>query len=312
MTTTPQSATPPRFSAARRWLGSGEGLGLLGVALVGGCLLLALVFDANGDHLYEANEYVVWLLMVVILGAATEAGYWLGRRAKAPMGDATAAADDHTREVQTAVFAVLGLLLAFTYSMAVSRFDDRKQALTAETAAIQTAYLRTQLLPTPLQSTEAALLRQYVDLRLASARPDWYFDTRLRQQTRAVQQQLWTPAAAAAKQEPQSNTLQIFVESLNEVITAQQQRDAARLNHLPGSALYLLFAVSALSVGILGYRSGLGGGRSALGAVLLVLLVATILVIILDLDHPYQGLITISQQNLVDLRRLMNDGAPSP
>jgi hypothetical protein len=312
VTTTPKRSTQSRSSSVRRWLGSGEGLGLLGVLLVGGCLLLALIFDANGDSLYEVNEYVVWLLMVVILGAATEVGYWLGRRAKAQLGDATAAADDHTREVQTAVFAVLGLLLAFTYSMAVSRFDARKQALTAETTAIETAYLRTQLLPTPLQTTEAALLRQYVDVRLASARPDWYFDTPQRQQTQVLQQQMWAPAAAAAKQDTQSNILQIFVESLNEVINAQHQGEAARLNHLPESALYLLFAVSALSVGILGYRSGLGSGRSALGAVLLVLLVATILVIIFDIDHPYQGLITISQQSLIDLRRFMSEGAHSP
>jgi hypothetical protein len=281
----------------------------VGVLLVGGCLLLALVLDSNGDHLYEANEYVVWLLMLVVLGVATEAGYWLGRRAKAQTGEGTKVTSDHTQEVQTALFAVLGLLLAFTYSMAVSRFDDRKQALVAETTSIQTAYLRTQLLPAPLQTTEATLLRQYVDMRLASATPDWYHNTRLREQTHTLQQQMWAPAAAAAKQDPQSNTIQLFVESLNEVVTAQGQRDAARLNHLPGSALYLLFAVSVLSVGIMGFRSGLGSGRSVLGTVILVLLIATILVIILDIDHPYQGLITISQQSLIDLRRYMGAGA---
>ena len=191
MTTSPQTPTDRGFFALWRWLRSGEGLGLVGVLLVSGCLLLALVLDSNGDHLYEANEYVIWLLMLVMLGAATEAGYWLGRRAKAQLGDVAPATDDHTREVQTAVFAVLGLLLAFTYSMAVSRFDDRKQALTAETTAIQTAYLRTQLLPEPLQTTETDLLRQYVDVRLASARPDWYLNTRLREQTHALQQQMW-------------------------------------------------------------------------------------------------------------------------
>ena len=115
------------------------------------------------------------------------------RRRETPPGDAAPAADDHTREVQTAVFAVLGLLLAFTYSMAISRFDARKQALTAEATAIETAYLRTQLLPTPLQTTQATLLRQYVDLRLAAARPDWCFDTRQRQQTQDLQRQMWPP-----------------------------------------------------------------------------------------------------------------------
>jgi len=123
---------------------------------------------------------------------------------------------------------------------------------------------------------------------------------------------MWTPAAEAAKQDPQSNTLQLFVESLNDVISAQGRRDAARLNHLPGSALYLLFAVSALSLGVLGYRAGLGRGRSLLGTVLLVLLIGTLLVVILDIDHPYQGLITISQQSLIDLRRFMNVGSGTP
>ena len=312
MTRSPHTSPQPRIAALRKWMGTGEGLGLLGVLILAGCLLLALVFDASGNLLYQLNEYVVWLLLLVLLAAVTEAGYWLGRRAKTRLGEDASASDDHTREVQTALFAVLGLLLAFTYSMAVSRFDDRKQALTAETTAIQTAYLRTQLLPAPLQTTEAALLRQYVDLRLASARPNWYLDGGLKNQTHALQQQMWTPAAEAAKQDPQSNTLQLFVESLNDVISAQGRRDAARLNHLPGSALYLLFAVSVLSLGVLGYRAGLGRGRSLLGTVLLVLLIGTLLVVILDIDHPYQGLITISQQSLMDLRRFMGAGSGTP
>jgi hypothetical protein len=82
VTTSPQTPTDRGFFALLRWLRSGEGLGLVGVLFVSGCLLLALVLDSNGDHLYEANEYVIWLLMLVMLGAATEAGYWLGRRAK--------------------------------------------------------------------------------------------------------------------------------------------------------------------------------------------------------------------------------------
>jgi hypothetical protein len=312
VSTNPPTPTQSKISSVRRWLGSGEGLALLSVLILAVCLLIALALDASGNFLYQVNEYVVWFLLLAALAAVTESGYWLGRRAKARLRDDAAASDDHTREVQTALFAVLGLLLAFTYSMAISRFDDRKQALTAETTTIQTAYLRTQLLPAPLQTTEAALLRQYVDVRLASARPDWYLDTGLKNQTHALQQQMWTPAAEAAKEDPQSNTLQLFVESLNDVMSAQGSRDAARLNHLPGSALYLLFAVSALSLGALGYRAGLGSGRSLLGTVLLVLLIGTLLVIIFDIDHPYQGLITISQQSLIDLRRYMEARSGTP
>jgi hypothetical protein len=98
-------------------------------------------------------------------------------------------------------------------------------------------------------------------VRLDSARPNWYLDAALKAKTHTLQEQMWSPAAAAAKQDPQSNTLQIFLESLNDVSVAQSERDAARLNHLPGSAVYILFAVSMLALGILGYRSGLGRGR---------------------------------------------------
>jgi hypothetical protein len=312
MTTSPP--TPPQATRRTWWrrFGSGEGLGVACVLLVVGLLLVALALDSSGNFLYQFNEYVVWIVVLAALGGAAEAGYQLGRRAKAQARETAEGTEGHTHEIQTAVFAVLGLLLAFTFAMAVSRFDDRKQALTEETTAIQTAYLRTQLLPADLGTSEATLLRQYVDVRLASARPKWYLDAALRNKTRALQQQMWSPAAAAAKQDPQSNPVQLFVESLNDVISAQGRRDAARLNHLPGSALYLLFAVSALAVGILGYQSGLGTGRSVLGTVLLVLLFATILVIILDIDQPYQGLITISQQSLIDLRQSMGNGSSTP
>ena len=154
-----------------------------------------------------------WFLTLAALGVAVEAGYWLGRRAKAQSPTTAEATQEHTQGVETAVFAVLGLLLAFTYSMAISRFDDRRVALTHEVSAIEIAYERTQVLPTELQTTEAALLRQYVDARLASARPNWYLDTALKAKTHALQEQMWSPVAAAAKQDPQSNTLQIFLKS---------------------------------------------------------------------------------------------------
>ena len=312
MTTHPQTPARANMRAWWRRLGSGEGPGLGAVLVVVGLLIVALVLDASGNALYQLSEYAEWFLTLAALAIAAEVGYWLGRRAKAQSPAAAEATQEHTQGVETAVFAVLGLLLAFTYSMAISRFDDRKAALTHEVSALEIAYERTQVLPTELQTSEAALLRQYVDVRLASARPNWYLDAALKAKTHALQEQMWSPVAAAAKQDAQSNTLQIFLESLNDVSAAQSERDAARLNHLPGSAVYILFAVSMLALGILGYRTGLGRGRSVLGTVLLVLLIATILVVILDIDQPYQGLITISQQSLIDLRDLMGRGPPPP
>lgn len=292
-----------------RRLRSGEGLGMAGLALVVVVTALLLALDSSGNRLYQQNEFVLCLVLLVLLVAAGDAGYRLGRRTPAPASEET---KEYANQIQTAIFAVLGLLLAFTFSMAVSRFDARQQALVEETNAIETTYLRAQLLPSAQQAAEIALLRQYVDLRLASARPTWYQDPTLPSRTSALQQQMWAQAVAAAQQDSRSITTGLFIQSLNDSMDAQSKRDAARLDYLPGSVLYLLFAASILAMGTLGYRSGLGGGRSMFEAIMLALVIALIVLIILDLDHPYQGLLTISQQRMIDLRQSMGHGSSGP
>ena len=262
----------------------------------------------SNEFLYQQNEFMVMLVIFLILVATGEGSYLLAQRRRASKThETTEATQTHLSEVQTAIFAVLGLLLAFTFSMAVSRFDSRKQALVEETNAIGTAYLRIQLLPPGQQAAAAEHLRQYVDARLASARPNWYLDTGLRDETSRLQQGLWTQAVAAAQQDPRSVSAGLYVQSLNDMFDAQSTRDAARLNQLPATGLYLLLAISVVAVGTLGYRAGLGSGRSLVGAVLLSLVIALLIGIIIDLDHPYQGLITISQQGLIQLRQSMGN-----
>jgi hypothetical protein len=258
------------------------------------------------DIFHQLNEFLVAALVFLILIAAGEVGYLLGRRQLAGRKNETAVATHaHLNEIQTAVFAVLGLLLAFTFSMAVSRFDARKADLVEETNAIGTAYLRVQLLPPGQQAMAAATFRKYVDARLSSARHNWFLDVGLRNETSALQQQLWTQGTDAATQDPRAVTTGLYVQSLNDMFDAQSARDAARMNQLPTTVLYLLLAISTLSVGILGYRAGLGGRRSLVGAVLLALVITLVVSIVLDLDQPYQGFIEISQQSMIQLRQSM-------
>jgi hypothetical protein len=258
------------------------------------------------DIFHEWNEFVVAALIFLILIGASEIGYLLARRRRAGRKNETAAdMHEHLNEIQTAIFAVLGLLLAFTFAMAVSRYDARKQALVDETNAIGTAYLRIQLLPPGQQAAAAAVFRTYVDARLSSARPYWYQDVKLKNETSKLQQVLWTQGTDAANQDPHAVTTGLYLQSLNDMFDAQDARDAARLNELPTSAIYLLLAISILSVGTLGYRAGLGGRRSLVGAVLLALVITLIIGIIIELDQPYQGFITISQQSLIELRQSM-------
>jgi hypothetical protein len=119
-------------------LAAGEGLGIGCLLLVVGRAVLFLAFDSTGEFLYHQNEFVICVLFFAALVAADEAGYRLGPGTPAQASEETKTQTNH---IQTAVFAVLGLLLAFSFSMAVSRFDGHKQALVEETNAIGTAYL---------------------------------------------------------------------------------------------------------------------------------------------------------------------------
>ena len=258
------------------------------------------------DIFHQLNEFVVAALIFIILIGAGEIGHLLARRRRAGKKNGTAAeTHEHLNEIQAAIFAVLGLLLAFIFAMAVSRYDARKQALVDETNAIEAAYLRVQLLPPGQQAAATAVYRTYVDARLSSARPYWYLDVKLKKETDELQQQLWTQGTDAANQDPHAVTTSLYIQSLNDMFDAQSARDAARLNELPTTAIYLVLAISTLSVGTLGYRAGLGGRRSLVGAVLLALVITLVVGIIIDLDQPYQGLITNSQQIMIELRQSM-------
>lgn len=256
----------------------------------------------NANALYDQNEFVVLLFFLVVLVAASEGGYRLGARQRAPADEAHST---HLTDVQTLVFAVLGLLLAFTVAMVVSRFDARKQALVQETNAMGTAYLRSQLLPPTARPAAVTLFRAYVDVRLASARSEWDKDTALRQRTTQLQQELWTQGVAVAQQDPRAVTGGLYLQALNAMFDAQSSRDAARLNELPPTVFGLVVFVSAMGLGILGYRSGIGRGRSLGGEIALALVIGLVVFLILDLDRPYSGLVTISQQDMLQLRQSM-------
>jgi hypothetical protein len=305
MTVDTAMSAAARIRMMAQRLGAGEGLGIVFVVIVLAVLVLFLALDSTGTWLYQQSEFVVSAVFFAVLAVAGEVGHRLGRRTLEQAREAT---ESHTNEMQTTVFAVLGLLLAFTFSIALGRFDTRKQAVVTETNAISTAYLQTQLLPAAQQAAAADILRHYTDARLASERPGWEQDAALKRETKALQLQLWAQAVAAVKQDPQSQSIPLFAQSVNALITAQITRDAARLDYVPGIAVYLLFAVSILGVAMLGYRFGIRSGRSVLVSIMLPLLIAVLLLIILDLDHPYGGFITIGQQTMIELRQSM--GSP--
>ena len=166
---------------------------------------------------YDVN---LWLILVISIGLfllATEAGFLLGRRSQAAIGDHSLA---QIYTIQGATLGLLALLLGFTFSMAMSRYDTRKQMIMDESNAIGTTFLRAQLLPEPPRQEVSNLLRRYVEVRLEfyEAGNNQKLLREVKDKTERLQNQLWADGAALGEKDPRAVTTGLFWQSLNEMI----------------------------------------------------------------------------------------------
>jgi hypothetical protein len=253
------------------------------------------------EVLYTADLGVILLASIVFFLGVTETGFRLGRRSR-PGVNADSRSEIST--LQGALLGLLALLLGFTFAMAMSRFETRKQLVLEESNAIGTTFLRAQLLPEPPRQEISNLLRQYVDVRLAfyEANIDPQKLRQANDRTEQLHKQLWSLTAALGAKDPRAVTTGLFLQSLNEVIDLHAKRITAMENHVPEIILVLLYFVALTVTGLMGYGSGLGGRRNFLVTLMASILIAAVILVIIDLDRPRRGLIRISQQRLVELR----------
>jgi hypothetical protein len=175
--------------------------------------------------------------------------------------------------VEAAVLGVLALLLGFTMSMAVSRFDVRKQLLLDEANAINTSLLRAQLLPAPEGPEIASLLSQYVNIRIqyGTAGNDLARLDNLKTQTAHLQKEFWTRAVTYAQRDPNEVKAGSLLHSLNQAMDLEKARWNAFQNHVPESVIYVNAVVGLLAVLLVGYTFGVNGRRNLLSMCVLVL-----------------------------------------
>jgi len=254
----------------------------------------------GGEFLYRTNEAVIGLILLALMLAATEIGFRFGRVALRQ----EEATRSQISNIQTAILAVLGLLLGFSVSMAVSRFERRQQLVIDESNAIGTAYLRAQLISAPEGADTARLLRDYLDARLQSTAPGR--DRKLSDDANALavrlQDECWAQALAFAQKDPRSVTTGLLLDALSHMIDLEATRAATSANHVPETVIYVDALVSIIACLLVGYGYGLGKIRHQLSAVMLALAIVLVLLLILDLDRPRDGLIRVSQRAMLQLR----------
>ena len=185
--------------------------------------------------------------------------------------------------------------------MAASRFEVRRGLVLDEANAIGTTYLRAALLPEPHRTEIRALLRDYVDLRLEAAQPGMTVPARERSEE--VQGRLWAQAVSVGEKKPTPIT-GLFIQSLNEVIDLHAKRVTMGMrNHIPITIWGALYLTAILATAGVGYHGGLTSPIRTLATLALVVIFSGILWLIADLDRPQEGLLKVSQQAMVDLRK---------
>lgn len=232
-----------------------------------------------------------------------EIGYRIGRYGAEKHLDL---AHEGTGTIETAVFGLLGLLLAFTFGGAMSRQEVRRALIVEEVNAIGTAYLRLDLLPAAEQPGMRQLFRQYLDARLSGYEKLLQRNVANQEFARAaaMQQQIWSRAVIAGENDSTHNIPRILLPALNNMIDVTTSRAIALDTHLPALIFLLLICVALLSALLAGHVMAKRKHRSALHMILYAAIISVTIYAVLDLDEPRSGLIRLDRadQALIELR----------
>ena len=242
-------------------------------------------------------DHPVWIFFVsfVVLWFAN----WLGTRLHIRQKSIPEDERPDFDIVLGAALTLLGLVIGFSFSMAVGRYDQRKNYEEAEANAIGTEYLRADLLSAADGVRVRELLRQYLDLRIQhyGARSDDDL-RRIDADTARVQGELWTAASGNVK-EPQPISVILTVGGMNDVLNSQGYTAAAWRYRIPSAAWMLLFAIAICCCVLFGFQARRVEPKLAM---VLPLLIATAFFLIADIDSPRRGLVRVHPQNLESLR----------
>jgi hypothetical protein len=242
----------------------------------------------------------------VLVFVAALAVLWIAARAGAAVRKRQPSMEDDEREdfqiLLSATLTLLALIIGFTFSMAISRYDQRKNYEEEEANAIGTEYLRAELLPAETGKTVQALLKNYLALRVkfyATRRGPELGEVNAR--TAELQTLLWNEVKPA-EDAPHTAVTALALAGMNDVLNRQGYTQAAWWNRIPLAAWGLMWAIAACCNFMIGYylRSG---ERHGTRLAVMPLVVAVSFFLISDIDSPRGGIIRVSAQNLVSLQQ---------
>lgn len=211
--------------------------------------------------------------------------------------------------IVSAVLGLLALLLGFTFSLAVDRFDARRGLVRQEATAIGTVYFRAQLLAQPNRERTSALLSQYLDNRIVLARASNKQRPELLAKNDALINDIWAASASALDDIKCYDWSSTYLDSVSEILALDASRKAARVARVPAEVFLVLFIYMVTTAAVLGYVLRGKGGRISAG--FLLALLSLTLVMIIDIDGPLGGAVFESQRPMELLQTRIATYSPS-
>jgi len=252
-------------------------------------------------------EHALWLVPLLFLGllAFMEFGYRRGRKALKRQPEE----DSGTGAIEAAIFALMGLLLAFTFNDAQNRWEHRRQLVIQEANAISTAYLRLDLLSPAAQPPLRKSFRDYLEARIAvyEAVPDLAKASRELEQAKQFQREIWSRAEEAVRAEPWTPAAVLLIPALNAMIDVSTERTIMANAHSPSIIFLLLLAMALFSAAVAGYGMSRSPSHNRFHWFSFALIISITIYVIADLEYPRRGLIRLdaTDQVLIQLRPIL-------
>lgn len=253
----------------------------------------------------------LWLIIPLTLAAliaAREFGGWLhGRLSRAHKDDGEEATDKGM--LVSAILGLLALLIAFTFSLSLNRYDQRRAIVVEEANDIGTAEMRVRLLPSPHDANLSRLLQDYARTRLAYGQSPAAGKPLLTAQSLSQRSAIQQAALAALGPEARTSLAVLITPSINSVLDIGVEREALHAARLPGTILVILFSYNLLTALMLGFALTGKRARHRPATIVLFASLTLTLAMILDLDRPQRGTIRVDQ---TPMQQLVDGFAPVP
>ncbi len=248
------------------------------------------------DGFYGISATVLYPLIIILIAGGALFGVSLGHRHASISRERP-----DTATLTGASLGLLALMLGFTFSWALARYDARRSMILEEANAIGSTANFALMLPEQAQRPILDLLRKYTAVRTGLGVPfsPPKFDRDI-QQSLDLQAALWQQAVAITATSPQSLPAYRFVASLNEMNNIHERRLTAMRNHVPSPVMVMLVGLAMVAMGYTGFHAGRAGVRVSVSTLVMSVAVAVVIMLVIDLDRPTRGFITVSVQPLID------------